>query len=93
MRLPSAIMKFFSPLFLTSLICSISLVQAKALWASTPSSVDVLKQAYPVGNGRLGGMPFSAPGAEKVVLNIDSLWSGGPFQSSVSFPSLFQSIF
>lgn len=29
-------------------------------------------------------MPFGPPGAEKVVLNIDSLWSGGPFKSSVS---------
>ncbi|OBT77210.1 hypothetical protein VF21_04030 [Pseudogymnoascus sp. 05NY08] len=27
-------------------------------------------------------MPFGPPGAEKVVLNIDSLWSGGPFESS-----------
>jgi hypothetical protein len=93
MRLPSTIMKFSSPLFLASLTCSISLIQAKALWASTPSSADVLAQAYPVGNGRLGGMPFGAPGAEKIVLNIDSLWSGGPFESSVSFPSILQGLF
>jgi alpha-L-fucosidase 2 len=32
-------------------------------------------------------MPFGAPGAEKIVLNIDSLWSGGPFQSSVRRPA------
>ncbi len=30
-------------------------------------------------------MPFGSPGSELVVLNIDSLWSGGPFENSVSF--------
>jgi len=28
-------------------------------------------------------MPFGAPGFDKVNLNVDSLWSGGPFQSDV----------
>ncbi|KAK7713134.1 hypothetical protein SLS57_007464 [Botryosphaeria dothidea] len=51
-------------------------VNAKALWASTPATfADVIRQAYPVGNGKLGG-------AEKVSLNVDSLWSGGPFEVS-----------
>ncbi|KAE8443166.1 hypothetical protein EG329_002264 [Mollisiaceae sp. DMI_Dod_QoI] len=27
-------------------------------------------------------MPFGSPGSELVVLNIDSLWSGGPFENS-----------
>jgi hypothetical protein len=30
-------------------------------------------------------MPLGPPGAEKVVLNIDSLWSGGPFETAVSW--------
>lgn len=31
-------------------------VNAKALWASTPATfADVIRQAYPVGNGKLGG--------------------------------------
>lgn len=29
-------------------------------------------------------MPFGSPGSEQVNLNIDSLWWGGPFESSVS---------
>lgn len=29
-------------------------------------------------------MPFGQPGQEKLSLNIDSLWSGGPFESNVS---------
>lgn len=34
------------------------------------------------------GMPFAtSAGVEKINLNVDSLWSGGPFQSSVS-PSI-----
>lgn len=28
-------------------------------------------------------MPFGAPGAEKLIVNVDSLWSGGPFSVSV----------
>ncbi|KFY14695.1 hypothetical protein V492_02453 [Pseudogymnoascus sp. VKM F-4246] len=59
------------------------MVVAKGLWSSTPATFEnLIKETYPIGNGRLGAMPFGPPGAEKVVLNIDSLWSGGPFASS-----------
>ncbi|RFU29356.1 hypothetical protein B7463_g6983, partial [Scytalidium lignicola] len=55
---------------------------SKGLWASTPASFGTITQeAYFIGNGRLGAMPFGQPGADKVVLNIDTLWSGGPFES------------
>lgn len=63
-----------------------------------------IREAYPVGNGKMGGngvensmwknvdvflaMPFGNPGSEKVVLNIDSLWSGGPFENAVSSPAM-----
>lgn len=65
-----------------------TLVGARSLLSSTPASFGppesneyILKTGYPVGNGRLGAIPFGSPGAEKVMLNIDSLWSGGPFES------------
>ena len=29
-------------------------------------------------------IPFGEPGSEKVLLNVDSLWSGGPFEAEVS---------
>lgn len=29
-------------------------------------------------------MPFGQPGQEKLNMNIDSLWSGGPFEATVS---------
>lgn len=28
-------------------------------------------------------MPFGSPGNEKIVLNVDSLWAGGPFGATV----------
>lgn len=35
-------------------------------------------EALPIGNGRLGGMVFGGVGVERVQLNDDTLWSGGP---------------
>lgn len=56
---------------------------AKGLWSSSPASYSsIIRQAYPIGNGRLGLLPFGNPGAEKLNLNIDSLWSGGPFENA-----------
>ncbi|KFY20092.1 hypothetical protein V491_03997 [Pseudogymnoascus sp. VKM F-3775] len=75
-------MKFFSWLALFS-PASLPMVAGKGLWSSSPATFEnLIKETYPIGNGRLGAMPFGPPGAEKVVLNIDSLWSGGPFKSS-----------
>ena len=34
-------------------------------------------EGYPIGNGRVGAMIFSAPGRERLALNEISLWSGG----------------
>ena len=36
------------------------------------------EEALPVGNGKLGGMVFGLPFTERIQLNEDSLWSGGP---------------
>lgn len=35
-------------------------------------------QALPIGNGRLGAMVFGGPRSERLALNEDTLWSGGP---------------
>ncbi|KAL8346022.1 hypothetical protein RB598_000095 [Gaeumannomyces tritici] len=67
------------------------LAEARSLWSTRPATHGsrgshddgyVLKTAYLLGNGRLGAMPFGPPGAERLVFNVDSLWSGGPFQSA-----------
>lgn len=36
------------------------------------------EEAYPIGNGRLGGMVFGQIDVEQIQLNEDSIWSGGP---------------
>jgi alpha-L-fucosidase 2 len=43
---------------------------------NTPAKI-CMNEALPVGNGRLGAMVFGIPAAEKIVLNEDSLWTGG----------------
>jgi len=46
------------------------------LWYRQPAKN--WNEALPVGNGQLGAMVFGRPGAERVQLNIDSLWAGKP---------------
>lgn len=45
------------------------------LWYDKPA--DDWNKALPVGNGRIGGMVFGQPVRETVMLNEDSVWSGG----------------
>src|SRR5690349_13254125 len=39
-------------------------------------------RALPIGNGRLGAMVFGNVGAELLQLNEDTVWAGGPYDSS-----------
>ncbi|WP_410812741.1 glycosyl hydrolase family 95 catalytic domain-containing protein [Micromonospora sp. 067-2] len=41
-------------------------------------------EALPVGNGRLGAMVFGDPHRERIALNVDTLWSGGPRDAGVT---------
>ncbi|CCD42397.1 glycoside hydrolase family 95 protein [Botrytis cinerea T4] len=55
-------------------------VQGKSLWSTQPAAYqDIIRTAYPIGNGQLAALPFGTPGSEKLNLNKDSLWNGGPF--------------
>jgi alpha-L-fucosidase 2 len=68
----------------TVVIAFLGVVDSKALWSRTPASGGrLMRDAYPLGNGRLGAMPFGPPGQEKLNLNLDTLWNGGPFEASV----------
>jgi alpha-L-fucosidase 2 len=49
---------------------------ALALWYRRPAAQWV--EALPIGNGRLGAMVFGGVERERLQLNEDSLWSGGP---------------
>ncbi|CAL9436466.1 hypothetical protein SUDANB95_02143 [Actinosynnema sp. ALI-1.44] len=48
-----------------------------SLWYDEPAGTDWLR-ALPVGNGRLGAMVFGGTDAERLQLNEDTLWAGGP---------------
>ena len=55
--------------------------------ARRPASQDLIwfrepagewRDGFPIGNGRLGAMVFGQPNCERLQLNEDTLWSGGP---------------
>ncbi len=47
------------------------------LWYRQPAREWV--EALPIGNGRLGGMIFGGVERERIQLNDDTIWSGGPY--------------
>lgn len=54
---------------------------ATVLWYAHPARK--WENALPVGNGRLGAMVFGKTDEERIQLNEDTLWSGGPYSSAV----------
>src|SRR5688500_311958 len=52
-----------------------------ALWYDEPAGADWLR-ALPIGNGRLGAMVFGNVDTERLQLNEDTVWAGGPYDSS-----------
>jgi alpha-L-fucosidase 2 len=52
------------------------------LWYRQPASRWV--EALPVGNGRLGAMVFGQTGRERLQLNEETVWSGGPWDANNS---------
>src|SRR3954454_11621326 len=48
----------------------------QVLWVAQPAGTWV--EALPVGSGRLGAMIFGGVASERLQLNEDTLWSGGP---------------
>ena len=64
-----------------AMVATVSTVAAESspettLWYRAPAAR--WEQALPVGNGRLGAMVFGGVAEERLQLNEDSLWSGGP---------------
>lgn len=65
------------PLIVLGLVFQISSAQQDAtLWYTSPA--ENWDNALPVGNGRLGAMVFGNPTKERIQLNEDSMWPGGP---------------
>jgi len=52
-------------------------VSDNRLWYRQPAAR--WEEALPIGNGRLGAMVFGRTGQERLQLNEDTLWSGGPY--------------
>src|SRR4028119_2120054 len=69
-------------LVLVHLTCATPFAQAQGgaggmrLWYDTPAAEWL--EALPVGNGRLGAMVFGRLSDERIALNEDSVWLGGP---------------
>ncbi|WP_353139664.1 glycoside hydrolase family 95 protein, partial [Pseudopedobacter sp.] len=66
------------------------------LWYNAPSRN--WNEALPIGNGRLGAMVFGNSNQEKIQLNEETVWSGGPntnitSESGAAIPKLRQLIF
>ena len=51
-------------------------IRNNRLWYNKPANN--WNEALPTGNGRLGGMIFGKTGEERIQLNEDSIWQGGP---------------
>ena len=51
------------------------------LWYSEPAIE--WEEALPVGNGRLGAMVFGGVEEERIQLNEETYWSGGPYSTVV----------
>ena len=51
------------------------------LWYASPAKK--WDEALPVGNGRLGAMVFGKNGEERIQLNEETYWSGGPYSTVV----------
>ncbi|NLM39582.1 MAG: glycoside hydrolase family 95 protein [Firmicutes bacterium] len=48
------------------------------LWYRQPAQN--WNEALPLGNGRLGAMVWGVPDEERILLNVDTLWTGGPVE-------------
>jgi alpha-L-fucosidase 2 len=51
-----------------------------ALWYDKPGRQH-MTEGLPIGNGRLGAVLLGGAKQERIVLNEDSMWSGGPYDS------------
>ena len=54
---------------------------ATLIWHREPA--EQWEDALPVGNGRLGAMVYGGVEEERIQLNEDTYWSGGPYNSVV----------
>jgi hypothetical protein len=71
-------MKLMSQKLLTAgiaLLLIIGNAQAQKMWDNSPAKA-WMTDAYPIGNGRIGGMIFSGVNQEHIQFNDNTLWTG-----------------
>ena len=61
---------------LTLLSLTVQAGDVHRLWYDRPAQT--WTQALPIGNGTLGGMVFGRPAVERIQLNEETIWAGGP---------------
>lgn len=70
-------------------LCAACLLEVSAAQAATPDPATTVlwykrpaetwSEAMPLGNGRLGAMLFGNPAKERILINEETLWTGGPY--------------
>ncbi|HEX3801141.1 MAG TPA: glycoside hydrolase family 95 protein [Verrucomicrobiae bacterium] len=69
--------------FLLAAACAALSANASAhdlvLWYNKPAALTNWTSALPIGNGRMGAMIFGGIARERIQLNEDTLWAGGPY--------------
>jgi alpha-L-fucosidase 2 len=58
------------------------------IWLAHPAAR--WEEAFPVGNGRLGAMVFGKTDEERIALNEETYWTGGPYSQTV--PGAFRGL-
>jgi len=51
------------------------------MWYDRPADSTIWEQALPLGNGRMGAMVYGIPSCEKIQLNEETIWAGGPYRN------------
>lgn len=69
-------LQFWLTLLLTIVLSAEAESARSLIWDNAPASD--WEVAYPVGNGRLGAMPFGEFPSEKILINEETLWANGP---------------
>ena len=77
----SSIVKINGQIDISESIDNKSFNPSTLLWYDAPAKV--WEEALPVGNGRLGAMVFGKNGEERIQLNEETYWSGGPYSTVV----------
>ena len=89
-------MKSLLPVLIIALVTLATSPDAKcmtlSIWRDHPASDNgrpgaAMREGFPIGNGRLGGMVMGSPAHDRFQFNEDSLWTGNASNSETDFNS------